>query len=172
MRAVTVAPRNGSRTVQVALACFVVLAAAAVAFPSVSDGSAAATSRPRVLRVGSWRGRSGEFGGIQDAVAAARPGDWILVGPGAYHEQADKAGVEGDKAGAGVSITTPGIHLRGMDRNRVVVDGTKPGSPTCDAAAASQDSGPDRVDGQVRGRNGIEVLEVDAVTVENLTVCN
>src|SRR5262249_42302102 len=172
MRAVTVARRNGSRTVRVALGCFVALTAAAVAFPSVSGGSAAPTSRPRVLRVGSWRGRSGEFGSIQDAVAAARPGDGIVVGPGGSHEQADRSGVEGDEAGAGVSITTPGIHLRGMDRNRVVVDGTKPGSPTCDATASTQDPGPDRGDGQARGRNGIEVLEVDGVTVENLSVCN
>jgi hypothetical protein len=172
MRLLIVARRAEPRTVRVALACLVVLAVSGGIFPSLSGASSAPTEHPRVLRVGSWRGRSGEFSSIQDAVGTARPGDWILVGPGAYHEQADRSGVEGDKAGAGVLITTPGVHLRGMDRNRVVVDGTKPGSQTCDASATSQDSGPDRSDGQARGRNGIEVLEVDGVTVENLTVCN
>jgi hypothetical protein len=167
-----VAGRPRWRTVQVGLGCLVVLTAAAVAFPSVSGASSAPPSQGRVLRVGSWRGRPGEFSSIQAAVGTARPGDWILVGPGAYHEQADRAGVEGDKAGAGVLITKPDIHLRGMDRTRVVVDGTKAGSPPCDAAAANQDVGPDRGDGQARGRNGIEVLEVNGVTVENLTVCN
>jgi hypothetical protein len=167
-----VAGRTRWRTVQVRFGCLVVLTAAAVAFPSVSGASSAPPSQARVLRVGSWRGRPGEFSSIQAAVGAAGPGDWILVGPGAYHEQADRAGVEGDKAGAGVLITKPDIHLRGMDRTRVVVDGTKPGSPPCDAVAANQDLGPDRGDGQARGRNGIEVLEVNGVTVENLTVCN
>ena len=39
-------------------------------------------------------------------------------------------------------ITKPRIHLRGMDRNRVVVDGTKPGAPRCSRAASDQDFGP------------------------------
>jgi hypothetical protein len=67
----------------------------------------------------------------------------------------------------GVLITTPGIHLRGMDRNGVVVDGTKSTSP-CSPSRADQyiphGGGP--------GFNGIEVLQVDGVSIENLTVCN
>lgn len=143
---------------------------------------AAGASRParehrrggRVLRVGEWRGRRGGFDTIQDAVDAARPGDWILIAPGDYHERADYTGhqVSADKAGAGVLIRTPGIHLRGLDRNRVVVDGTKPGSKPCDPAPAAQDFGPADGSGRGAGRNGIEVFEVYGVTVENLTVCN
>jgi hypothetical protein len=52
-----------------------------------------------------------------------------------------------------------------MDRNAVVIDGTKPGTPTCSGAAADQivTSG---------GRDGLEVLKADGVSVDNLTVCN
>jgi hypothetical protein len=50
---------------------------------------------------------------------AAKPGDWILIGPGDYHGQGSRE--------AGVWVTTPGLHLRGMDRNAVVADGTLPG---------------------------------------------
>ena len=86
----------------------------------------------RVLLVGSWHGHHGSFTSIQAAVDAARPGDWVLIGPGDYHERGDRDPRYRSLAenGAGVMITTAGIHLRGMDRNRVVVDGTKPGSPT------------------------------------------
>ena len=69
---------------------------------------------------------------IQAAVDAAKPGDWILIDVGVY-------------TGA-VSITTPKLHLRGMDRNGVVIDG------------------------QHQVGNGIEVFKVDRVTIENLTV--
>src|SRR6516225_1488306 len=42
---------------------------------------------PHVLRVGSYHGMAGQFQAIQAAVNAAQPGDWILIGPGDYHEQ-------------------------------------------------------------------------------------
>src|SRR6266446_902455 len=42
---------------------------------------------PQVLRVGSFHGMAGQFQTIQAAVNAAQPGDWILIGPGDYHEQ-------------------------------------------------------------------------------------
>jgi hypothetical protein len=70
---------------------------------------------------------------LQAAVGAARPCDWILVAPGVYH--------------GAVTIATPDVHLRGLDRNRVVLDG-----------------------GGQAG-NGITV-EADGVSVENLTVRN
>ncbi|MDQ6938226.1 MAG: hypothetical protein M3140_11050, partial [Actinomycetota bacterium] len=88
-------------------------------------------NRPRVLRVGTWHGRRGQFRRIQDAVDAARPGDWVLIAPGDYHEQGDHRSPTAGGAGAAVMIRTPGIHLRGMDRNRVVIDGTKAGSAPC-----------------------------------------
>jgi Right handed beta helix region len=112
-----------------------------------------------ILRVGSYHGISGQYQTIQQAVNAAQPGDWILIGPGDYHEQGS--------SNAGVLVTTPGIHIRGMDRNHVIVDGTLPGSATCSSAPDRQNFGPNG-----SGRNGVEVLKVDGVSVENLTACN
>jgi len=112
-----------------------------------------------VLRVGSFQGIAGQFHTIQAAVNAAQPGDWILIGPGDYHEQGAR--------NAGVLVTTPNLHIRGMNRNRVIVDGTLPGAPACSSVPAVQDFGPNG-----SGRNGIEVFKTDGVSVENLTVCN
>jgi hypothetical protein len=72
----------------------------------------------------------------------------------------------------GLLITTPGIHLRGMDRSRVVVDGTKNGASPCSAKAADQDYGTLNAKGSPLGRNGIVVSKANGVSVENLTVCN
>jgi hypothetical protein len=69
---------------------------------------------------------------IQSAVDAAAPGDWILIDVGVYNES--------------VRITKPRLHVRGMDRNMVVVDG------------------------QNRVGNGIEVLKADGVSIDNLTL--
>jgi hypothetical protein len=69
---------------------------------------------------------------IQSAVAAAKHGDWVLIDVGVY-------------AGT-VQVTTPHIHIRGMDRNGVVLDG------------------------QHQVGNGIEVYWADGVSIENLTV--
>src|SRR5262245_53261495 len=134
---------------------------------------AAAATAPRVLRVGTLNGSVGDHTTIQDAVDAAQPGDWILIAPGDYKERGDYThpGPNGN-AGAGVLIRTPGIHVRGLDRNGVVIDGTQPGAAVCDSAAAAQVLGPLDGNGQPMGRNGIEVFEVDGVTIENLTACN
>src|SRR5579871_440538 len=133
----------------------------------------AVRAAPRVLRVGTFRGKAGDFTTVQDAVDAAQPGDWILIAPGDYKERGDYThpGPNGE-AGAGVLIRTPRIHLRGLDRNRVLIDGTRPGSAPCDSAAAAQVLGPVDEGGRPKGRNGIEVFEVDGVTIENLTACN
>ncbi|PZS13918.1 MAG: hypothetical protein DLM57_15600 [Pseudonocardiales bacterium] len=97
-----------------------------------------------------------KFATIQSAVNAAHPGDWVLVWPGIYHEKADGS--------AGVRISTPNIHLRGLDRNLVVVDGSKGGTATpCPAAAGAQDTTP---------RDGILVANAGGVSIDNLTVCN
>jgi hypothetical protein len=130
---------------------------------------------PRVLLVGTYQGHPGKYATIQSAVDAARPGDWVLVAPGDYHETDDLARPPaGDANGGygGVLITTPGIHVRGMDRSGVVVDGTKSGAPQCSSNAGDQAPGALGTNGKPLGRNGIVVWKANNVSVENLTVCN
>jgi hypothetical protein len=50
-----------------------------------------------------------------------------------------------------------------MNRNAVVVDGTKPGAPKCSSNPSDQ--------GQL-DRNGVEVYKANNTWIENLTVCN
>src|SRR5690242_9851155 len=94
-----------------------------LAFPAAAVGAAEAGRHgPHVLLVGTFHGVPGRYRSIQAAVNAARPGDWILVAPGDYHENADETGPFGNPAvGAmgGVYISKPGITLRGMNRNTV-----------------------------------------------------
>src|ERR1700739_2588697 len=92
----------------------------------------AAPFGPAVLLVGSYQGIPGQYSSIQAAVDAARPGGWVLVGPGDYTDAGNRVppGAAGDDmAGAAVLVTTPNIWIRGMDRNGVVLDGTKPAPP-------------------------------------------
>jgi hypothetical protein len=135
----------------------------------------ASAATARVLRVGTYHGIRGQFRSIQAAVDAARPGDWILIAPGDYHERADRRanrGLQPARAPAAVVITTPRVHLRGMDRNRVIVDGTLPRSSRCSSSLARQDFGVAGPDGSPLGRNGILVWKADGVSIENLTACN
>jgi len=56
---------------------------------------------------------------------------------------------------AGVLINTPDLHLRGMNRSTVVVDGTKAGAPeACDASSQWQDFGALGAGGVPYGRTG------------------
>ena len=142
-------------------------AAAAIAGLVLAPGSFG-----RVLRVGSYHGVAGPFKTIQRAVDVAKPGDWILVGPGDYHERGDRIHKpRGEVPPSGVLITTPHLHLRGMNRNEVVVDGTKPGSPRCSRKKGDQDFGL-KSNGVGLGRSGIVVWKASRVTIENLTACN
>ena len=75
------------------------------------------------------------FTTIQQAVNRAKPCDWILVAPAIYRES--------------VVIRKAHIHLRGLNRNTVIVDGR-----------------------HRKGSNGIVVDGVNDVWVENLTVRN
>jgi hypothetical protein len=77
---------------------------------------------------------------IQEAVDASPKNGWVLVEPGIYDEE--------------VKITNAqkGLHLRGMDRNTVIVDGQHELTP--------------------EGANGIEVWQANNVWIENLTVRN
>ncbi|HEX6548840.1 MAG TPA: hypothetical protein VF134_08880 [Candidatus Dormibacteraeota bacterium] len=142
------------------------LAAAVTLSPAASAPVTAASSR--VLLVGTYNGIPGQYTSIQAAVNAAHPNDWILVGPGVYHEY----GSNDPNRPAGVLIQTQGIWLRGMDRNRVILDGTKPNSHgPCSSQAADQELGPATPDGPA-GRSGIVVYKTSGTYVENLTVCN
>ncbi|TMB48498.1 MAG: hypothetical protein E6J60_14380, partial [Deltaproteobacteria bacterium] len=131
---------------------------------TVSGGPALA--RPHVRRVCNGSTVPCPPGGhhktIAHALRRARPGDWILVWPGVYHEkQTDR---QGNLLPDGLLITTPSIHLRGLDRNLVIVDGSNgTAADPCPSDLALQD---------LTGRNGIEISKVDGVSVENLTVCN
>jgi hypothetical protein len=76
------------------------------------------------------------FKTIQTAVNASTSGDFVLIEPGVYDEAVK------------VTSAQSGIYIRGMNRNKVIVDGRhNPG-------------------------DGIEVHEADNVWVENLTVRN
>src|SRR4051812_31219076 len=145
-----------------------VLAGIGVTGAVVSPGVGHASSA-RVLRVGTWRGSTGPYHSIQAAVDAAHTGDWVLVGPGDWKERGDRTTHKpaSGEAGWGVTIETPGLHLRGMNRNSVVVDGTKPGTPRCSSKAADQDFGSTSA-----GRSGIVASKVNGVSIENLTACN
>jgi hypothetical protein len=108
-------------------------------------------------------------------VNAAKPGDWILVGPGDYHENADETGPYGNPSDGqmgGVYIDKSGITLRGMNRNTVIVDGTRPGYGACSSNPAAQNYGRTGPGGVPVGRNGILIWKANDVTVENLTACN
>jgi hypothetical protein len=153
-----------------------VMGAGLLAACSSSSTSSSTTAAPsgKVLLVGTFKGHTGQYTSIQSAVNAAKTGDWILVAPGDYHETADSTlptdPAHGDNGG--VMITTAGIHLRGMDRSSVVVDGTKSGSPQCSANPADQTYGATGSDAKTVGRNGIVVWKADNVSVDNLTICN
>ena len=133
-------------------------------------GAAAASAR--VLKVGTFEGKKGGFKSIQKAVDKAEPGDWILIAPGDYKEKETREPEGDDGAGAGVLVTKPNLHIRGMSRNAVLIDGTKPGTPQCSSSAADQDLGPLDSDGHPLGRNGLVVYKATGVSVENLSACN
>ncbi|HET7243685.1 MAG TPA: hypothetical protein VFJ07_02535 [Streptosporangiaceae bacterium] len=101
------------------------------------------------------------FSTVQGAVNAARPGDWILIWPGVYHEKSTQWPT------AGVWIQKPGLHIRGLDRNQVIIDGSNgtAGQP-CPSSPALQDTNGGA------GRDGIVVWKASGVTIQNLTVCD
>ena len=129
-----------------------------------------------VLLVGTYNGKAGQYTTIQSTVNAAQPGSYILVAPGDYHEDDDahvtKASLLSTGDHGGVVVRTPDLTIRGMNRDTVIVDGTKAGAPTpCSPEPQYQNFGP-IVSGKAEGRNGIVVWKADDVRIENLTVCN
>jgi hypothetical protein len=111
---------------------------AACAGPPVGDPSPAALGDPTTDSPSEWTGETRlvpqDYPTIQAAVDAADPGDLVLIDRGVYLEE--------------VEVTTPGLTIRGVDRNEVIIDG------------------------EMQRANGIEVFFADGVAVENLTVRN
>jgi hypothetical protein len=139
----------------------------------------------KVLRVGSFHGVPGQYKSIQAAVNAAKPGDWILIGPGDYKTKPSSISTPKGYPDfpAGVLITKANLHIRGMNRNTVIVDGTKPGTPRCSSADKAQNFGLTGSGGGARyggarlatapsGANGLMVWKAKNVSIENLTACN
>jgi hypothetical protein len=143
-----------------------------VAVVLVACGCLPAAAAGQVLRVGTYHGMRGRYHSIQAAVDAAKPGDWILIGPGDYKTTGSRAPASAPDTPAAVLITTPRLHIRGMNRNTVVIDGTTQG-PQCNAQKADQNFGPSGDAGAApKGLNGVMVWKADDVSVDNLTTCN
>lgn len=103
-------------------------------------------------------GAGSYYSTVQSAVDAARAGDWILIYPGVYHEKSVQWPT------AGVWIDKPDLHIRGMNRDRVIIDGSNgTAAHPCPSAAGEQDFTP---------RDGIVVWKASGVTIQNLTVCD
>ena len=99
---------------------------------------------------------SPQYATVQAAVDAARPGDWILIWPGVYHENSPEWS-------SGVYVGTPRLHIRGLNRNKVIIDGSNgTAAEPCPSSPALQGA---------PGRNGIDI-GASGVSVENLTVCD
>jgi hypothetical protein len=117
---------------------FVALAVAACAGPPDGDASPAATGDTSTDSPTEWSGTTrsvpGDYPTIQAAVDAAEPGDLVLVDRGVYREAVD--------------VRTPGVTIRGVDRNEVIIDG------------------------EFERPNGVQALFTDGVVVENLTTMN
>jgi hypothetical protein len=168
-------PRRNRRAPVVKVALALGLALACMPAASAQAATSNCTSTHKVLRVGIWEGRKGPCKTIQEAVANIAPGGWVLVGPGDYKQSASQemAGAVGDdRAGAEIVVTTPDIHIRGMDRNGVMLDGTQPGSPECSSNEADQYLGTPEEGGGYSGNNGIVVYKAESVWLQNFSACN
>ncbi len=125
----------------------------------------------KVLLVGSYHGIRGQYRSLQAAVDAAKPRDWILIGPGDYKTSSSRSVAGRSDLTAGVLITKPDLYIRGMNRNSVIVDGTKAGSAPCSRNGSAQNLGPEGAKGAL-GLNGILIWKADNVWIQNLTACN
>ena len=152
----------------------VLLAGAASAQASCLPSTKVPPPKNGVLLVGTFNGKKGQCKTIQEAVKAAAPGNWILVGPGDYKQSSSEemsGAVGDDRAGADIVITTPDLHIRGMNRNAVMIDGTKPGYPECSPEGAAQYLGTPEGSGY-SGNNGIVVYKAEGVWLQNFSACN
>jgi hypothetical protein len=142
------------------------IVAGSPALGSAARHDQARASRPRALLV--CNGSTSPcpagvrvFRTVQAGVNAAHRGDWVLVWPGVYHEKSTRWPT------AGVWISKPDIHIRGLNRNKVIIDGSH-GSARhpCPSSAKLQDTRGGA------GRDGVVVWKASGVTIQNLTVCD
>ena len=140
-----------------------VIALAIVAVALATSAMVASGASARVLLVGSWYGVHGQFASIQGAVDAAKPGDWILIGPGDYHERGDR-----DRRYRSLAEERRGSHdHHAADPH--ARDGSQPrghrrdqaGLPEMRRLAPGPGLGP-RSHAKANGRNGIEVFKAAA----------
>ncbi|MGA7282176.1 MAG: right-handed parallel beta-helix repeat-containing protein [Acidimicrobiia bacterium] len=126
------------RTARAMLIAAAALALAACAGLPVGNPSPAAVGDPTTDAPIEWTGTTRhvpqDYPTIQSAVDASAPGDLVLIDRGTYREE--------------VQVTTPGLTLRGVDRNQVIIDG------------------------EFARPNGVTVLFADGVSVENMTAVN
>lgn len=108
MRTLNPVGPSARRTVSPLAAAIAMLAVLLAGCGSDGAGSDGTAGRPGDGR-DEVRSVPAEYPTIQDAVAAAKPGDLVLISPGTYHEE--------------VVVGTERIVVRGTDRNRVVLDG-------------------------------------------------
>src|SRR5580704_7584559 len=120
-----------ARSTRTVVGVLAALAALVLAGSALADCS---TTSSTVLLVGTYQGKAGQYSSIQAAVDAAQPGDWILVAPGDYHEADDTHVTSAAQLSTGdhggVVVHTANLHIRGLNRDSVIVDGTKPGAGT------------------------------------------
>ncbi len=97
----------------VPLLALLLVVLAGCAGPPTGDASPAATGDSSTEAPAVWSGTTravpADYQTIQAAVDAAEPGDLILISPGVYPEE--------------VQVATPGLTIRGTDRNGVIIDG-------------------------------------------------
>jgi hypothetical protein len=114
------------------------LALAGCAGPPTGDPAPAAVGDTSTDAPAEWSGNTrnvpADYPTIQAAVDAADAGDLVLIDRGIYREAVD--------------VRTPGLTIRGVDRNEVIIDG------------------------EFERANGIQAIFTDGVVVENLTTMN
>ena len=127
-------------TVARSLLAGLLMALAFGAYGSVADAGQGATGHVNIVRQGpapiQVPPNTHYYTTIQAAVNASKAGDWVLIEPGVYYEQVK------------VTSAQSGIWNRGMNRNKVILDG------------------------QHQVANGIEIDKANNVWVQNLTVRN
>jgi hypothetical protein len=167
--------RLSGAVVAAAATFLVLLAGASPAQATCVRSTKIPPPKHRVLRVGVFNGKKGGCKTIQEAVNAATPGNWILIGPGDYKQSSTQqmpGAVGDDRAGGDIVVTTPNLHIRGMNRNEVMIDGTKPGYPECSPEEAAQYLGTPEPGGGFSGNNGIVVYKAEGVWLQNFSACN